>query len=107
MHLPERRRREHGLRVAFVEDDFIGQLQLLEQPEDALRAAVFQMVNPDHDCAPGTREANSLTSLAASVAVTVLTSRGGCSSTTSAPTIPPGTRWSTCRKSRTLGPPGS
>ena len=44
----ERRRREHGLRVALVADHLIGQAELLEQPEDALRARIFEMVDDDH-----------------------------------------------------------
>ena len=42
MDPPQRRRREHGLRVALVADALVGQAELLEQPEDALRAANFR-----------------------------------------------------------------
>ncbi len=51
--------------------------------------------------------ASSLTSLAATTAVMPLMSRVGLYSTTSAPTIGPGTRCSTDKMSRTERPPGS
>src|SRR3954469_21202036 len=107
MDLPERRRRQHRAGIAFVANHLIRQAELLEQPEDALRTRVFQMMDDDHGFSFAVSDASSLTSLAASVAVTPLTSRAGCSSTTSAPTMGPVTRCRTLSISRTLGPPGS
>jgi hypothetical protein len=42
------RRREHRLRIATVAADLVIEAQLLEQPEDALRARMFEMVDGDH-----------------------------------------------------------
>ena len=42
--------RAHGLSIAFVAADVIGFAQFLQQPEDALRPAVVQMMDDDgHD----------------------------------------------------------
>src|ERR1044072_9976206 len=48
----QRRRRQHRLRIGLVAVDLIGQLELLEQPEDALRARIFEMVDDDHASVP-------------------------------------------------------
>ena len=46
--LPERRRREHRLRVALVVLDLVGNAELFEQPEHALRARVVQVMDGEH-----------------------------------------------------------
>ena len=47
------RRREHRRLVPFVAPDVIGQLKFLEQPENALRPRIFEMMHRDrHDGSP-------------------------------------------------------
>ena len=48
MHRAQLGRREHGLLVALVGLDLVLEAELLEQPQDALRARVVQMVDDDH-----------------------------------------------------------
>src|SRR5437879_5784249 len=56
MHLAQRRRREHGLRVALIALDVVGEAELLEQPQHALRARVVEVVDDDHGlCSASTR----------------------------------------------------
>ena len=45
VHLPELRRGEHGGLVPLIALDFVRQPELLEQPEDALRAAVLEVMD--------------------------------------------------------------
>src|SRR5260221_4607195 len=48
MHFAQRRGREHGLRIALVALDLIRKLELLEQPQHALRARVVEVMDYDH-----------------------------------------------------------
>src|SRR5258706_14298652 len=48
MHFAQRRGREHGLRIALVALDLIRKLELLEQPQHALRARVVEVMDHDH-----------------------------------------------------------
>ena len=52
VHGAQRGRRQHGLGVALVAQDLIGQAQLLHEPEYALRAGVVQVVQGDQGVAP-------------------------------------------------------
>ena len=45
-------RREPRLGVALVAPDLVGKLELLQQPEDALRARVVQVVKDNHSTPP-------------------------------------------------------
>src|SRR3546814_12219100 len=60
--------------------------EFLQQPQDALRTAILEMVDDDHRLFRTQSAAISFTSLAASTAVTPLRSRVGLYSTMSAPT---------------------
>ena len=57
MHGAQLRRRQHGLRVALVALDLVGQAQLFQQPEDALRARVVEVMESDHS--PSSAEARA------------------------------------------------
>src|SRR3546814_20416941 len=46
------RRGEVCDRIALVFDDFVGRAQLFEEPEDALRARIIEVVNLDHHAFP-------------------------------------------------------
>src|SRR5688572_6514518 len=107
MDAPQRRGSEHGLGIALVPPHLVGQFELLEQPQHALRAAVLEMMDDDHLLFRTQSDATSLTSLAARTAVTPFRSRLGLYSTISAPTMGARTRSSTASSSRTLSPPGS
>jgi hypothetical protein len=48
VHGAERLRREHRLGVALVALDLVLDSELLEQPEDALRAGVVEVVDGNH-----------------------------------------------------------
>jgi hypothetical protein len=48
-------RRQHGLLVAFVARDLVGNTQLLQEPEDPLAARIVQMVDTNHLSPPGKR----------------------------------------------------
>ena len=48
MHFAQRRRREHRLRIALVALDLVGQVELLEQPQHALRARIVEVMDDDH-----------------------------------------------------------
>src|SRR4030095_2473596 len=45
MDLLELRRSEHGLRVPLITADIVGDAKFLEQPKNALRAAVLEMMD--------------------------------------------------------------
>src|SRR6185295_5811209 len=53
MDVLQLRRRERYRTHALVFHDLIGRAEFLEQPEDALRARIVEMVNLDHDVLPG------------------------------------------------------
>ena len=46
---PQARRREHRLRVPLVTNDFVVEPDLFEEPQDALRARIVQMMDLDQD----------------------------------------------------------
>src|ERR1700733_1126034 len=48
MDAPQARRGALGLRVPLVGDDFVVEPDLFEEPQDALRARVVEMMNLDH-----------------------------------------------------------
>jgi hypothetical protein len=48
MHRGQRRGRQPGLGVALVGLDLVGQAELLEEPQHALRARIVQVVDDDH-----------------------------------------------------------
>src|SRR5260370_38674733 len=48
VHLAQRRRREHGPRIALVALDLVLEAELLQQPQQALGARVVQVVDDDH-----------------------------------------------------------
>src|ERR1700722_15714656 len=48
MHGQQRRRGEHRLRVPLVAFDLVVEPQLFEEPEDALRAGVVEVMDDDH-----------------------------------------------------------
>ena len=48
MHLDCVRRRKIGDRVACVRNDLVLQSKLFQQPEDALRAGVVEVMDDDH-----------------------------------------------------------
>src|SRR6185369_6971099 len=48
MHGAERRRCEHGLGVARVALHLVRDAELLQEPQDALRARVLEMMDDDH-----------------------------------------------------------
>src|SRR6185436_11839629 len=48
MHRAQLGRREHGLRVALVALHLVGQAEFFEQPEDALRARIVEVMDGDH-----------------------------------------------------------
>src|SRR5215469_2016199 len=45
-------RRQPGLRIALIALDPIGEAQLLEEPQDALRSGVVEVVNDNHGHLP-------------------------------------------------------
>src|SRR3954454_3837164 len=57
MHGPQLTRREHGLVVARVLLHFVLHSQLLQEPEDALRARALEMVDGQHrpQCRPDSK----------------------------------------------------
>ena len=48
MHRLQLRRRQPGGRVALVALDLVGRAQLLQQPQDALRARIVEVVDDEH-----------------------------------------------------------
>src|SRR6185437_9370404 len=52
MHAPEFRRRQHGLRVALVALDLVRHAKFFQQPQDALRARIVEVVESDHSVVP-------------------------------------------------------
>ena len=48
VHFAQRCGREHRLRIALVALDLVGQPELLEQPQHALRARVVEVMDDDH-----------------------------------------------------------
>ena len=53
MHRLQFRRREHGRGVALVALHLIGHAELLQQPQDALRARIVEMMDGDHGVPSG------------------------------------------------------
>jgi hypothetical protein len=48
MDFPQLRRRQHRFRIALVSLHFVRHAKLFQQPQDALRARVVEVVKNDH-----------------------------------------------------------